>query len=180
MTWPVTIAVSRIIRPGHEEAFHRWADEIDHTAATFPGHRGTIRMQESGGINHLVYQFGTPEQLRVWERSQQRAWLITEGDQHSVEHRQIDDRPDYGTLAGWFTVPNSGTVPKWKTFLTTWAAVYPTLLIISTVVTAFGNKLPSPVQLLINSLTLTALLTWAIMPRVTRHLRIWLIDTNHT
>ncbi len=131
-------------------------------------------LQEPDGVNHLLYQFDTRAHLRAWEQSRQRADLIARGDELSVEQRQLGE----GCEAGWFAIPSKATVPKWKAFLTTWVAVYPTLLVISTVITqATGGRLPIPLQLAFSSLALTAALTWLIMPRLTRALRLWLLDT---
>ncbi|WP_328997867.1 hypothetical protein OHA18_25790 [Kribbella sp. NBC_00709] len=71
----------------------------------------------------------------------------------------------------WFTVPGETASPRWKTFLITWAAAYPTLLVIATALKLVVPGLPQPVALAISSFTLTALLTWVILPRLNRQAR---------
>lgn len=66
------------------------------------------------------------------------------------------------------------TPAKWKTFLLTWIAVYPTLLLIMYALDALVPNLWRPIQLAISSLLLTSSLTWLIMPRLTSLLRPWL------
>lgn len=166
----VSAVVTRVVRPGKEDEFAAWADEVDRAAAVFPGHRGAVRLHDEQGLDHLIYQFDTEEHLRAWERSQTRRELIRQGDRLSDEQRS--------TAAGsnaWFAVPGGNASPRWKTFLITWAAVYPTLLLISTVLNAVAPGLPQPLSLAISSVSLTALLTWAILPPVTRRARPWLL-----
>jgi len=66
------------------------------------------------------------------------------------------------------------TPAKWKTFLLTWIAVYPTLLLNMYALDALVPNLWRPIQLAISSLLLTSSLTWLIMPRLTSLLRPWL------
>ena len=66
------------------------------------------------------------------------------------------------------------TPAKWKTFLLTWIAVYPTLLLIMYALDALVPNLWRPIQLAISSLLLVSSLTWLIMPRLTSLLRPWL------
>jgi antibiotic biosynthesis monooxygenase (ABM) superfamily enzyme len=166
----VTVAVTRVIHPGKEREFARWADEVDAAAAGFAGYLGGVRLHDAQGLNHLIYRFDTPENLRAWENSERRRELLRRGDRLSNKRR--------AAVAGWqvwFDVTGSGAAKRWKTFLLTWTAVYPTLLILSTVISAVAPRLPRPLGLAVTSLLLTGLLTFVIMPRLTRQARPWLL-----
>jgi CO/xanthine dehydrogenase Mo-binding subunit len=65
--------------------------------------------------------------------------------------------------------------PRWKTFLVTWIAVYPILLLISYMLGVVAPDLPRPAELAVGSLLLTSSLTWLVMPRLTTLLRPWLL-----
>lgn len=164
------MVVTRVVRPGKEPAFARWAQDVDDAAASFEGYIAGVRLHDDHGLNHLVYQFDSEENLRRWEESDVRADLRRRGDRLSEERRSTAGGADT-----WFTVPGQTAQPKWKTFLLTWAAVYPILLVISTVVSLAAPWLPEPAALAVSSATLTALLTWVILPRINRRFRPWLL-----
>jgi uncharacterized protein len=163
----MTVVVTRVLRPGKEREFLAWADEMDRAASRSPGHVGGVRLHDDQGLNHLVYQFDTPERLRAWEESDERHALLARGRTFSDERRTTA-----GGSTTWFDVPSGNAPPSWKQFLLTWAAVFPTLLVISTLVGL--ARLPQVLTLAISSCTLTALLTWVILPWVTRRARRWL------
>lgn len=167
---PVTVVVTRVVRPGHEDEFMAWADDVDRAAADFDGYRAGVRLHDEQGVNHLIYQFDSSAHLRAWERSSQRRDLLRRGDRISDERRSTAGGRD-----AWFTVPGGTAAPRWKTFLTSWVAVYPTLLIISTALATVAPGLPRAAALAVSSATLTAVLTWIIQPRLTRTARRWLL-----
>jgi antibiotic biosynthesis monooxygenase (ABM) superfamily enzyme len=171
-----TVVVSRVINPGMESEFDQWVREVDAAARRFPGHRGNVRLQDPGGVNHLVYQFDSEDELRRWEASEPRRRLVRRGDELSRRWRQMAMGLD-----AWFAVPGQAASPKWKTFVATWLAVYPTLLAISygvygLLALAGVPHLFRPLRLVMTSMPMTAALTWIVMPRVTRLLRPWLMQ----
>ncbi|GAA1490569.1 hypothetical protein [Brachybacterium sacelli] len=165
-----SVVVTRVVHPGHEREFATWADDIDRAAARFAGHQGGVRLHDDQGLNHLVYHFDSTRHLRAWETSSERRNLIARGDRISDEERSVAGGRDT-----WFQIPGRSTPPRWKTFLIIWAAVYPTLLIIATGLDTLAPDLPQPAALAISSATLTALLTWVILPRLTHRTRSWLL-----
>ncbi|MFI0805818.1 antibiotic biosynthesis monooxygenase [Streptomyces echinatus] len=170
----VTVVVTRVVAPGKEDAFARWADEVDRAAAGFPGHLGAVRLHDAQGLHHLVYRFDSAEHLDAWERSDVRQELLRRGNRIS------DPRSSSSAdLAPWFTLQERGVPPKWKSFLTTWAAAYPCLLTFATLLKLLFPGLPQSAALAVNSFLLTALLTWVIQPRLTRQARPWLLRGAH-
>jgi antibiotic biosynthesis monooxygenase (ABM) superfamily enzyme len=165
---PVTVAVTRVIRPGKEREFAEWADEVDTVAASFDGHLGGIRLHDVQGVNHLVYWFDSESNLRAWEESPRRHALIERGDRISERRSSTASG-----LESWFDV--GADSPKWKNFVLTWAAAYPTLLVVNLVLNAALPELPKAVLLLITSGILVTLLTWVILPRLNRRARPWLL-----
>ncbi len=75
----MTVVVTRVLRPGKEREFLAWADEMDQAASRSSGHVGGVRLHDDQGLNHLVYQFDTPEHLRAWEESDERHALLARG-----------------------------------------------------------------------------------------------------
>jgi hypothetical protein len=72
-------------------------------------------------------------------------------------------------------VPSETAIPKWKTWIATWVAVFPLLLALNGLVALLPIKLPMPVELAVTSLIMTATLTWLILPRIRKLLRPWLL-----
>ncbi|MEV8562480.1 hypothetical protein AB0478_39820 [Streptomyces sp. NPDC051917] len=167
----VTVVVTRVVAPDKEDEFARWADDVDRAAARFAGHLGAVRLHDGQGLHHLVYRFDTPEHLDAWERSDVRHDLLQRGNRISDPRRSRS-----ADLVPWFTLHEPGVPPKWKSFLTTWAAAHPCLLTIATLLKLLFPGLPQAAALAINSLVLTALLTWVIQPRLTRQARAWLLQ----
>jgi uncharacterized protein len=160
-------------RRGQEE-FARWADDVDRAAAGFAGHLGAVRLHDSQGLHHLVYRFDSAEHLDAWEQSDTRNELLRRGNRIS------DPRSSRSSdLAPWFTLRQRDVPPKWKRFMTTWAAAYPCLLTIATLLKLIFPGLPQSAALAVNSFVLTALLTWVIQPRLSRRARPWLLRGAH-
>jgi antibiotic biosynthesis monooxygenase (ABM) superfamily enzyme len=167
---PVTVVVSRVIRPGKEREFEAWAREIDAATRGFAGHLGNVRLHESSGVDHLVYRFNSREQLRIWEGSEERRQLLARAEEISEEQHHTAIGMD-----AWFAISGQSASPKWKTFLVTWIAVYPTLVLITYALNALVPGLWWPAKLAMGSVLLTACLTWLLMPRISRMLRPWLL-----
>jgi heme-degrading monooxygenase HmoA len=90
----VTVVVTRVVRPGTEEQFAHWADDIDQAAARFPGHFAGGRLHDNQGLNHLIYRLDSAEHLRAWENSAERRALIRQGDQISDQTTSTNRDPD--------------------------------------------------------------------------------------
>lgn len=163
----VTVVVTRVVRPGREADFDRWVAEFDAAVRKREGHLASVRLHDDQGLNHLVHLFDDQERLAAWERSAQRDLLIAHGNELSDVRRTTADG-----LHSWFTV--TSTTRRWKSFVLTWLAVYPILLVLSSLIKWIAPGLPQPALLALSSCTLTALLTWVVLPWVGRHARPWL------
>jgi antibiotic biosynthesis monooxygenase (ABM) superfamily enzyme len=163
----VTVVVTRVVRPGREEEFDRWAAELDEAAKLSEGHLASVRLHDDQGLNHLVHLFDDHRHLEAWESSPRRRELIDRGNELSEVRRTTADG-----LHSWFSVTT--TSPRWKSFLLTWLAVFPILLVLSTLFRWIAPGLPQPILLAASSLTLTALLTWVVLPWVSGRVRPWL------
>jgi antibiotic biosynthesis monooxygenase (ABM) superfamily enzyme len=74
-----------------------------------------------------------------------------------------------------FDLPSDASAAKWKRFVTTWLAVFPVLLAISSLTRWLLEDWPPLLQLIPSSLMLTATLQWIILPRIQRWSRFWLL-----
>ena len=169
---PVTVTVARRVTPGREREFEDWYDGIIGAAARHPGFLGAgfLRPHRMGEDWHVVYRFADAAALRGWEASGERArWL-----------REVDDLIEEETgvqrvsgLETWFAMPGR-TAPapaRWKMFLVTLAAIVPLVLLMNVAVLPAITDWPLVVRTLVFAGTLTALMTWVVMPRMTRLFR---------
>jgi antibiotic biosynthesis monooxygenase (ABM) superfamily enzyme len=92
----------------------------------------------------------------------------------------IEDEPRYEHVSGletWFTLPGQRAIvppPRWKMALVTLLGVYPACLLLSVTVGHWVSTWPMSVSSLIIGALMVILLTWLLMPLLTRLLRHWL------
>jgi antibiotic biosynthesis monooxygenase (ABM) superfamily enzyme len=174
----VTVTVARRVAPGREQEFERWYDGIIGAASRFPGFLGAgiLRPHDAGADWHVVYRFADPSALRRWEGSPERAgWLARAEElvEHTKEHR-------VSGLETWFALPGrtAPAPPRWKMFLVTLAAIVPLVLLMNVLVLPVLSGWPTIARVLVFSGTLTGLMTWVVMPRLTRLFRRFLYGSR--
>ena len=173
----VTVVVRRRVKPGAEAAFESAMQEFIRFALAFPGNRG-IHVVRPGGSDSREYtvvdrfvdagarqSFKASNDYREWMR---RLRELTEGEPY------IEERSGLG---GWFTPPGAPRAPvpsQLKMALVTFLGVLP---LTSALPLLFAWLLPSWHPLAANVLVtalIVALLTWPVMPLLTRIFRPWL------
>jgi uncharacterized protein len=168
MTDPATMVATRVVPVDATDDFRRWAEAMERSLLAVEGGQGTVRLEQAGGIVHLVHRFADQAALDRWTASADYRRLLADGERFAVERRQHASGP-----AVTFSIPAESAASKPKTFILTWVTVFPLLLLVSTAIRAIAGGLPQPVQLVITSLIMVATLTWVILPRVQRRLRPW-------
>lgn len=166
-----TVITSRALRAGHEADFERWVEQLNALASAAPGYRAAIRLGQTAGFQHLLFRFDDMTAAEAWQRSDAVVAHVAIADGFSTALRQVAT----GNRVA-FDLPSDASASKWKRFVTTWLAVFPVLLLVSTVVRMVLTDVPLPLQLLPSSLILTATLQWIILPRLQRHTRFWLLQ----
>lgn len=166
-----TVITSRAIRAGHEQDFERWVQRLNVLASAAPGYRAAIRLGQTAGFQHLLFRFDDVAAAEAWQHSDAVMAHAAVADGFSTALRQIDS----GNRVV-FDVPSDASASKWKRFVTTWLAVFPVLLLVSSVVRMVLTDVALPFQLVPSSLILTATLQWIILPRLQRYTRFWLLQ----
>lgn len=170
---PVTVAVSRRVVPGREDEFAEWVRGISEDAARFPGHLGAghIRPAEPGGEHTIVYRFDTKEHFDQWQDSEARSRWVRRS------RELITGEPRIQTATGleyWFQDPASPagvSPPVWKQALLTWLGLYPTALLIAYTIGVLIAGWSLPLRAVVTSAVTIVLMTWVVMPLVTRAFR---------
>lgn len=164
---PVIVALSREARPGHARELVKWAQDLCDDASQVPGYLGAkVRpVHDRDGLRVLVsVHFASAHELTAWELSPQRVTRLQEGDRLTsgtptgLTLEQID-----AAIAG---APHTLRVPKWRTALRVWLALYPLALLANIFLTPQLAGLPYPVGVAISSSSIVALVIWVTLPAV--------------
>ncbi|MBB4619794.1 hypothetical protein [Sphingomonas abaci] len=167
---PATLVISRVMRPGREGDYDGWAAGVIGSACSQPGFQAALRLDQAGGMHHLLVQFAGRIALDNWTGQGGQADRQRAADDFSTGRQQVVEG-----AASHVVLPSEAAARKWKTALVTWAGVVPTLLLVSGVVGWLLPDAPRPVQQILSSVLLTGALTWVILPRVRRWSRFWML-----
>jgi len=171
---PVTVTVARRVAPGREVEFEEWAERLTRAAAAYPGFLGAglLRPGHVGEDWHVVYRFDSPQHLADWENAPERKAMLASGE-HLMETTAIHR---VSGLETWFALPGrtAPAPPRWKMFVVSVAGIYSLQLLFNVAVGRAVAPWPLPLRVAALAATVTALMTWLVMPRLARMLASWL------
>jgi uncharacterized protein len=177
---PVTTTVTRRVKPGHERAYEEILEGLIASARQFPGHLGVevFRPEDAGGEYRTVYRFDSAPHLRRWLDSDERAAWLEQAEPHAAAPMQSR----YLTgLESWFTLParpGAPPPPPWKMAILTWITIFPLITAIVYFLGPTLARVPLVPRMAITTGIAVPVMTWILMPRVTRLLRTWLYPTR--
>lgn len=171
---PIHIAVTRRVRPGCEMEFQHALHEFFHTSFECDGVLGASMLVPAQGSNSRDFgilrtfaseqdrdKFFASPMFQAWEV---RARTMTEGE---PEYRELHG------LEAWFRSPHT-IPPRWKMAVVTLMGVYPASLCFALLLNEPLHALPLWAKILILNTCTVTLLTWAVMPLLTRLFSRWL------
>jgi antibiotic biosynthesis monooxygenase (ABM) superfamily enzyme len=174
---PVTVVVTRHIKPGREREFEAWLDTIINEAAKLEGHLGAtvIRPKDKRNPEYVtILKFDHYSNLKRWMGSAVRERMLREAKEFAT------DDPDIQILTGlesWFTLPGSQTPlspPRHKIVILTTAALF---MLVNGMAYA-ASPVMGGLHPLLRSALLTPLIcilmTYLVMPNLTRLFSHWL------
>jgi antibiotic biosynthesis monooxygenase (ABM) superfamily enzyme len=174
---PVTTTVTRRVKPGHEQDYEQFLDGIIAAATRFPGHLGVevFRPLSAAARDYrIVYRFDSGEHLQAWLDSEEHAAWLRRAEPHAIG----PTRTQFLTgLKAWFTLPDQPGArppPPYKMALLTWATIFPLITLVVVVLEPLLEGLGRVPRLAITTAVTVPIMTWLVMPRVTRLLRRWL------
>lgn len=200
---PITVAIERRIDPSRALEATSWMQAGTDLAAGFDGFLGSgwVRAGEGSDLWYMLYRFRDIPTLEAWEDSPQRAWWLESGRAFASEvrverrtgiegwfdapfathvesrHPGVPSAPD--TVAqptGPIQQPIPAAPPRWKQAVTIWLGFFPTNLLATWLlgfVPGFAEW-PLIARVLLATILLTPVMTYAVLPWVTRLLRPWL------
>ena len=171
---PIHIAITRRVRPGCEAEFQEALREFFQTSFGHGGVLGASMLTPPPGSESrefgILRTFRDEEErdtfyasplFKAWE---ERARTLTEGE---PVYRQLHG------LEAWFRSPH-GPPPRWKMAIATFLGVFPTAAILNLTLGRAIQRWPFMLGSAVFNASMVALLTWIVMPLVTRALRGWL------
>jgi hypothetical protein len=176
----VTVVASHRVRPGKQAEYRRWQAGIDATAARFPGFVSTELLEPVPEVQPefvVVFRFADSDALERWLASPERAeWLSRAAPLLSDLHLARIG----GGLGGWFLdgheprAGSPGVAPRWKQAMAVLLALYPTVMALRWLELPLLDELPDAARVFGSNLLSVAVLTWVLMPLITRGLARWL------
>lgn len=177
----VTVSVSRRVKAGKEAEYEQWIRGITEAGVHFKGHQGVNILRPSSatqGEYVIIYRFDNYENARNWEVSAERQqWIsklspLVEGE---TTRKQVSG------LEFWFdlpSVPVTAHAPRHKMALVLMVVVYCLVLLLSVVFAPLIGDWPLWMKLLVVIPIQVLLMTYLVMPGVTRLLKNWLYQSG--
>jgi uncharacterized protein len=174
---PATVVVSHTVAPADEAEFLVWQHRMTMAESRCPGFRGSELFRPVPGVQDewtAVYRFDSADDLENWLSSDARRDLLAEGERF----RDFRLRTITNAFGSWFPAAERGAQgngpPSWKTALSVLVGLYPTVVLLTLAIGGLWPGAPLWASLLVGNIVSVALLTWVVMPVVTRALESWL------
>jgi antibiotic biosynthesis monooxygenase (ABM) superfamily enzyme len=174
---PVTVVVSRRVKAGREAAYEAWLERLIRDASAMGGYLGAKVERPRAGepsVYTSVFRFDGVDTLRAFETSDLRRRALAEVSD-LVEADAIWSR--LTGLELWFSPPPGTVVPqptRWRMAIVMIVVVYGLVLSIGQVVATLLASAPAPARLLVTIVIEVFLMTYVLMPRLTRWLAKWI------
>jgi hypothetical protein len=177
MNEPIHVAIIRTVKAGCETAFEQALHDFIQRSLTLAGQMGVYIIRPAPGSGSRQYgiirkfadrgaleEFRTSPEYLEWN---QIILDMTEGSGHAEE---------LSGLESWFTLPGQALrpLPQWKMAIATYLGVVPVIMFLSLTL----GRLIQNWNFVLNNIVFNAfvvlLLTWVVMPVITRILHSWL------
>jgi antibiotic biosynthesis monooxygenase (ABM) superfamily enzyme len=172
---PATAVFARRVKPGREARYENLARQMVDASKAFPGHLAATVLHEQDSPDYTVlYSFTDRSALQAWLDSDDRRQLLRVADELAEQHLRL---PPLTGLETWFALPHRATIkppPRWKMWLVSLLAIYPLVVIFQATIVPTIKPWPLLVRSAVLPLTLLTLMTFLVMPVVTRVVQPWL------
>jgi antibiotic biosynthesis monooxygenase (ABM) superfamily enzyme len=182
MSEPVTVSITRIVDPAHEEQMMAWLRAGAELAGRFDGFLGCgwVRPVEDSSEWHMLYRFSGSAALDAWEASDQRQWWL--GAAQGLVGESLKEKRT--GIEGWFDEPSNTDVqdlrpapispPRWKQMCVIFLVFFPLSLASNYAARAWLGDVAFPLRILISVCLMTPIMTYLALPWVTRMFAFWL------
>jgi antibiotic biosynthesis monooxygenase (ABM) superfamily enzyme len=160
---------------GNTAPFTRWLEQLVAEASASPGYQGSSVFTAREDWLVLL-RFAARADLDRWQNAVRTVEHLAAGEQLAHGGQRAQHRTGLET---WFTLPGAAheaPPPRWKMALVTWCALLPQVVLLGAIM---PTATPSWVATLVGTLVPVAMLTWFVMPALTRWLARWLYPRPH-
>ena len=171
---PVTAVASFRLTAQGRDRFDEIYSRIVESMVQFSGFIRSERFEEIEGIQEettVVFSFGSRELLDGWLCSTERRELLEEIEPYLESDRTVNI---VGGFAGWFGHREELEVKLWKQACVVLLALFPTALILTLLRAALLPEVGLVLGVLLGNIAGVVILTWVLMPLLTRVLDGWL------
>lgn len=176
---PVTVIVSRRIKPGREADFEAWLMGITQEAHNFPGYMGTNVIKPSSDTHPkfvTIFRFDSYSNLLHWEESDVRHRWLQLADEMAESESKIQRLPG---LEFWFTPDRATpTPPRYKMAIILTLVIFGLTQGVSPLLRALFESWPPLLGQFMTVVIQVALMTYVILPYLTKLLSRWLFATR--
>ena len=177
----VTVVVTRRVKSGYESQNENWLKRLFEDAKSMKGYIGATVQKPAPGTTEYtsIFRFDNVENLRNFEESEIRARYLREVVDY-VESDAIWKK--FSGLEFWFSPPKGTIVPQPSRFrmaLVMIIVVYGLVISIGQLVAMLvGDVIPSYVRLFVTISIEIFLMTFVLMPHLTKLLAKWIYTNN--
>lgn len=171
---PIHVAITRRVRPGREAEFQEALRQFFQTSFAHSGVIGASMLTPPPGSDSR--EFGI---LRTFRDEKERDAFYDSAlfKQWDARARELTEgEPEYRRLHGleaWFRSPHQPP-PRWKMALVTLCGVLPASILLNLTVAHWLHETPMLVKSFVIGALMVAMLTWVLMPFLTKLLKPWL------
>jgi hypothetical protein len=177
MNEPIHVAVIRTVKPGSEAAFEKSLHEFVQQSLSLAGQMGVHIIRPAPGSGSRQYgiirkfadrnaldEFRASPEYLEWNRI---VMDLTEGSGRVEELHGLES---------WFTLPGQPLhpLPQWKMAIATYLGVVPVIMFLSLTLGRMIQNWNFILNNIVFNAFVVALLTWVVMPLITRALKGWL------
>jgi len=175
----ITLVISEVVEPNLIEEYEAWTKGINYAAQQFEGFMGVevIRPRDHQYPEYVVIvKFDNYDHCKNWLTSSvYQQWM--QSSKKFISKRSHQQLPN--GLELWFTLPKSTLLSPpqpayYKQVVIGVFTVYPLILLANLLLNPFLQGLPALLGLLISVTFVSALLSYPVMPYVTKLLGFWL------
>jgi hypothetical protein len=178
---PVTVDVVQRVKSNKGTEFEALLEQIIAAASAFEGYLGSSVFRPSEQTNQeyrIIFKFDRLENLKHWENSDIRQQFLARARELTV------DAGKFSIITGletWFTLPAKPGLPpppRYKMLLVSGVAIFAVNQLLAVLPLTWLQGLPPLVRSLILVFATTALMTYVVMPRLTKLLSRWLYPSH--
>lgn len=171
---PVTAVASFRVIPGNEHRYAEFHRRLVERLSSFDGFLRSELFDPVPGVQDetvVVFSFDRREHLDAWLASDARDQMLREIDDYVVGDRTVNV---VGGFGGWFSGPGMASVKRWKSASIVLLALFPTALVLTVLRRWLLPDVGLVLGVLIGNVLGVAILSWVLMPSLTKWFDAWL------